>query len=82
MTEQERRELAQQQMAAFKEKFDCTHNRIDVKHGYTKEEAEKEIKRIKKDKEQIYQFENGDGIHCTFYTKEEMIEWVKANIKE
>lgn len=53
-----------------------------TRDGYTREEAEREIERIKKSKEQVFQFENGDGIHCITYTKEEMIELIKANINE
>lgn len=53
-----------------------------VRCGYTKEEAEREIKAIKRGKQERFDFENGDGVHFTSYTKDEMIEWIKSQVKD
>lgn len=82
MTEQERRTLAQQQMTAYREKHEDESVRVIIRDGYTKEEAEKEIRLIEKSKDRRFDFENGDGIHFTSYTKEEMIAKIKSLIRE
>lgn len=82
MTEQERQQLGKQQMDAYIRKHRHDGKRIKVQCGYTKEEAEKLIKQIKKGKQNLFHFESGDGVHFTTYTKEEMIDRIKSQIKD